>query len=149
MNARENAAYVKGLIEGMKLNTETNEGKAIKALCDLCEKMAEELDALKTDVDTAFDYLDEPDEDLGAAEEILYDIDEDDCCCDECDDDCCDDDDEDDEDEEDEEEAEFYCAMCPHCGGKVYFDDTMDPEEVFCPKCHKCIVEEEEEDTDQ
>ncbi|MBQ7600109.1 MAG: hypothetical protein IJU57_05505 [Clostridia bacterium] len=149
MNARENAAYVKGLIEGMKLNTETNEGKAIKALCDLCEKMAEELDALKTDVDTAFDYLDELDEDLGAAEEILYDIDEDDCCCDECDDDCCDDDDEDDEDEEDEEEAEFYCAMCPHCGGKVYFDDTMDPEEVFCPKCHKCIVEEEEEDTDQ
>ena len=149
MNARENAAYVKGLIEGMKLDTETNEGKAIKALCDLCEKMAEELDALKTDVDTAFDYLDELDEDLGAAEEILYDIDEDDCCCDECDDDCCDDDDEDDEDEEDEEEAEFYCAMCPHCGGKVYFDDTMDPEEVFCPKCHKCIVEEEEEDTDQ
>ena len=153
MNARENAAYVKGLVEGMQLNTETNEGKAIKALCDLCEKMAEELDALKEDVDTAFDYLDELDEDLGAAEEILYDLDEDDCCCDDDCDCCCNDDDyeedEDEEDEEDEEDAEFYCAICPHCGGKVYFDDTMDPEEVFCPKCHKCIVEDEDEEDEE
>ena len=63
-----------------------------------------------------------------------------DCCDDECDCcDCCGDDDED-------EDEEFYCAMCPNCGGKVYFDDTVNPEDVICPACQKPLLEEEEDE---
>lgn len=154
MTAKEKCAYIKGIIEGAGFDTTTTEGKIINALVELCDIMAEEIEELQADVDTAFDYLDELDEDLGAAEEIIYDeIDDCDCDCD-CDDDdcdCCDcdcDDDCDcgccDCDCEDDDETEFYCAMCPSCNGKVYFDDTMDPKDVICPQCQKPLIEDED-----
>ena len=126
MTAKEKCAYIKGIIEGAGFDTTTTEGKIINALVELCDMMAEEIEELQADVDTAFDYLDELDEDLGAAEEIIYD-EIDDCDCD-CDDDDC----------------EFYCAMCPSCNGKVYFDDTMDPKDVICPQCQKPLIEDED-----
>ena len=55
----------------------------------------------------------------------------------------------DDEEEEDEEEEEFYCAECPNCGGKVYFDDTVNPEDVICPACHKPLIDDEEDMDDE
>ena len=152
MTAKETSAYIKGIIEGANFDTTTTEGKIINALVDLCQKMAEEIEELQEDVDTAFDYLDELDEDLGAVEEIIYDeLDDCDCDCDDddCDCDCCDCDDDDCDccdccDCEDEDETEFYVAMCPNCNGKVYFDDTMDPKDVVCPQCQKPLVEDED-----
>ncbi|MBE6617341.1 MAG: hypothetical protein E7627_05325 [Ruminococcaceae bacterium] len=152
MTAKETSAYIKGIIEGANFDTTTTEGKIINALVDLCQKMAEEIEELQEDVDTAFDYLDELDEDLGAVEEIIYDeLDDCDCDCDDddCDCDCCDCDDDDCDccdccDCDDEDETEFYVAMCPNCNGKVYFDDTMDPKDVVCPQCQKPLVEDED-----
>lgn len=151
MTAKETSAYIKGIIEGANFDTTTTEGKIINALVDLCQKMAEEIEELQEDVDTAFDYLDELDEDLGAVEEIVYDeFDDCDCDCDDdCDCDCCDCDDDDCDccdccDCDDEDETEFYVAMCPNCNGKVYFDDTMDPKDVVCPQCQKPLVEDED-----
>jgi len=152
MTAKETSAYIKGIIEGANFDTTTTEGKIINALVDLCQKMAEEIEELQEDVDTAFDYLDELDEDLGAVEEIIYDeLDDCDCDCDDddCDCDCCDCDDDDCDccdccDCDDEDETEFYVAMCPNCNGKVYFDDTMDPKDVVCPQCQKPLIEDED-----
>lgn len=150
MTAKETSAYIKGIIEGANFDTTTTEGKIINALVDLCQKMAEEIEELQEDVDTAFDYLDELDEDLGAVEEIIYDeLDDCDCDCDDDDCDCCDCDDDDCDccdccDCDDEDETEFYVAMCPNCNGKVYFDDTMDPKDVVCPQCQKPLVEDED-----
>ena len=52
-------------------------------------------------------------------------------------------------DEEEDGEEEFYCAECPNCGGKVYFDDTVNPEDVICPNCHKPLIDDDEDDLDE
>ncbi len=147
MTSKEYASYIKGLIDGAGLDTATPEGKVISALADLASKLAAEVDSLTEQLDTANDYLDELDHDLGELEEYVYD-DEDGEDDDEDDDDGFDDEEDEDEDEEEDEEEEFYCVECPNCGGKVYFDDTVNPEDVICPNCHKAIIEEDPEDTD-
>ena len=155
MTAKETSAYIKGLIEGANFDTTTTEGKIINALVELCDKMADEIEELQEDVETAYDYLEELDRDLGDLEaEVWEEFDDCDCDCD-CDDDdcdCCDCDCCDDEDDDccccdccDDEETELYCAMCPNCGGKVYFDDTVDPSDVICPACQTSLIEEDEE----
>ncbi|MBQ4096954.1 MAG: hypothetical protein IJC62_02210, partial [Clostridia bacterium] len=103
-----------------------------------------EIEELQEDVETAYDYLEELDHDLGELEGEVWDALDDDCDCD-CDDDddcdccdCCDCDCDD--------ETELYCAMCPSCGGKVYFDDTVDPSDVICPACQKNLIEDEDEE---
>ena len=163
MKTKEYSAYIKGLIDGANLDLTTPEGKVLKALAELASQMADEIADLTEKVETCNAYIEEIDEDLGAVEEIVYEIDEDDddCDCDCDDDDCdcccgcdCDDDDCDccdccdcDDDEEDDEE--FYCAMCPHCGGKIFFDDSVNPEDILCPACQQPLVDDEDlEDLD-
>ena len=175
MTTKETSSYIKGLIDGSNLDVTTPEGKIIAALADLCGKLAAEVDVLTDRLDTVNDYLDEIDHDLGDVEEYVYETDEEDEDDDEDDfgrpprphhrppffddeeDDEEDDDfdldlsDEDGDEEEDEgEEEEFYCAECPNCGGKVYFDDTVNPEDVICPNCHKPLIDDDEdEDEDE
>lgn len=154
MKTKEYSSYIKGLIEGSNLDTTTSEGKIIKALAELCDQMAAEIETLRDELDVANEYIEELDEDLGSVEEVVYDVD-DDCCCDDEDDcDCCDCDDDDDCDccdcgcDCDDDEEEFYVAMCPHCGGKVYFDDSVNPEDVVCPACQKPLITDEDEDVE-
>lgn len=146
MKVKEFSSYIKGLMDGVDLDKTTPEGKVIGALCEIIDQMAGEIEDLKAELDLANEYLEELDEDLGAVEEIIY---EDECDCD-CDCDC--EDDECDCDCDDccdccdcEDDEELYCAMCPSCGGKVYFDDTVNPEDVICPACQKPLIEEEDE----
>ncbi len=144
MNINEKAAYIKGLADGLELDKSTKEGKLIAALIDLVSDMAEEIELLGEDVDTALDYCEELDEDLGAVEETLLDadLDDDDEFCDgdcDCCDECCDFDDDDDE--------EYFEVECPSCGETVCFDGSIDPEELACPACgekFECIISEDD-----
>ena len=154
MTILEKTAYIKGLCEGLELDKkDTAEAKVIKALLDLCQDMAEEIDALGSDVEDLIDYCEELDEDLGDVEEVLledeeYDEDEwdDDCCdcdcddcdcdgdCDDCDCDCCCDED-------------YFEIVCPSCGETVCFDESVNAEELICPACGSelgCIVEDDD-----
>ncbi len=148
MTTKEYSAYIKGLLEGLQLDQNKPETKIIGALCGIIEQMADDIETLKTNTQTLHDYAEELDEDLGALEELVYD--EEDC-------DCCDDDDDCDcgcccgchDDDDDEDDSDFYCAMCPHCGEKVYFDDTIDPEDILCPACHKPLVDDEDDADEQ
>ena len=140
MTLNERAAYIKGLAEGMELDTASKEGKVIAALIELCSDMADEIAELDERVDTVHAYCEELDEDLGAVEEILLeDDDEDDF---ECDGDCCN------CDEECELADEDYFEIeCPSCGDIVCFDGSIDPEELTCPACgekFECLVSEED-----
>ena len=136
MTINEKAAYIKGLAEGVELDASTKEGKLIAALIDLVSDMADAIEELEEDVDTALDYCEELDEDLGAVEEMLLDDDCDcDCDCDCCDEDCdcCDDD--------------YFEVECPACGETICFDGSIDPEELACPACgekFECIISEED-----
>ena len=156
MTILEKTAYIKGLCEGLGIDgKDTAEAKIIKALLDLCQDMAEEIDALGSDVEDLIDYCEELDEDLGDVEEVLLDMDEEDedeewddedewdeCCdcdcdCDDCDCDCCCDDD-------------YFEIVCPSCGETVCFDDSVNADDLVCPACGSelgCIVDDDDIDS--
>ncbi len=143
MTILEKTAYIKGLCEGLELDKKDSaEAKVIKALLDLCQDMAEEIDALGSDVEDLIDYCEELDEDLGAVEELLLEDEEEydecdcdcDCDCDDCDCDCdccCDED--------------YFEIVCPSCGETVCFDDSVNADDLVCPACGSelgCIVDD-------
>ena len=153
MNITEKSAYIKGLAEGLQLDGAKPETKVIHALLDLVSELSEKVSELEHDVETLNDYIDEVDEDLGFVEDLVY---EDGCCGGDeeddelsCDLDCahcanpdaCDGDDED-----DGEEDGFRCLMCPSCGEKIYFDESIDPSDLICPACGKSVCEDDEKD---
>ena len=83
MTITERTAYLKGLLEGMKLDEDKPETKLIKAVIECLDDIAQEVDAVEDDMDTLEDYCLEIDEDLGDVEEYLFG----DEFCDDCDDD--------------------------------------------------------------
>ena len=85
MTTKEYSAYIKGLLEGLQLDQNKPETKVINALCGIIEQMADEIETLKKDNETLFDYAEELDQDLGELEELVWDEDDCDCCdCDDC-----------------------------------------------------------------
>ena len=160
MTLTEKTAYIKGLCEGLELDKKDSaEAKIIKALIDLCDDMAKEIDDIECDIADLADYCEELDEDLGALEEYVYE-----CDCDyDCD--CCDDEDEfdfdDDEDdfedyEEDEldwdededyeegfdfgdEDTTIYEVECA-CGEIINFDEeVLEKGSMTCPNCGETL----------
>ena len=113
MGISEKIAYLKGLMEGMNVDTESNEGKLFAAVVDVLDEIALEVEDLTDEVMELGDGLDVISDDLSDVEDIVYD----------------------DEDEEDEEE-ECYTTTCPECEEEIFFDDTMlEDGEVICPNC--------------
>ena len=126
MEISEKVAYLKGLAEGLNLDTDSKEGKLIAAIIDVLDDMAEKFADIEDELCDVEDGLDAVSDDLSDVEETLYFALEDD---DE------DDEDEDDEDEDDEEE-ECFMTNCPECEEEVYFDETvLEDGEVVCPNC--------------
>ena len=96
MKTSEKVAYIKGLMDGMKLDTTKNENKILAEVVSVLEELANANSALTEENIKLRDYIEEIDEDLGALEEFCYDLDDDDF------------DYEDDEDyEDDDDEYEF------------------------------------------
>ena len=135
MTISERAAYLKGLMDGLDLDTEKAEGKMIAALVELIGDMAKRMKDIEETTIAISDELDEIEEDLDAIEDFIMDEDEDDDWgFDEEEDD-----DWDDEDEEfdfgDEDET-IYEVECPVCGEIVNFDvDTLETGSIVCPNC--------------
>ena len=136
MELRENAAYIKGLCDGLDLDKTTKEGKVISALLDLVANMAEKIEDLGVECKELRDYAEELDEDLGYVEEDLY-----------LTEDADDDDDEDFEDDFDEEfeddfdndfegeDSGYDEFVCPSCGEVICVDQSLDIADVTCPAC--------------
>ena len=113
MGISEKIAYLKGLMEGMNVDTESNEGKLFAAVVDVLDEIALEVEDLTDEVMELGDGLDVISDDLSDVEDIVYD----------------------DEDEEDEE-GECYTTTCPECEEEIFFDDTMlEDGEIICPNC--------------
>ena len=155
MTISEKSAYLKGLMEGLKLSTESDEGKMIAAMVDLLGDMARKITDIEDTTIAISDELDEIEEDLDAIEDFIMDEDEDDD--DFYDDDEDDEDDEswDDEDEEFEEGFDFgdedstiYEVECA-CGNIIDFDEeTLEKGSIVCPNCGETLefsVEDVEE----
>ena len=156
MTISEKSAYLKGLMEGLKLSTESDEGKMIAAMVDLLGDMAKKITDIEDTTIAISDELDEIEEDLDAIEDFIMDEDEDD---DEYyDDDEDDEDDEswDDEDEEFEEGFDFgdedstiYEVECA-CGNIIDFDEeVLESGSIVCDKCGETLEFSFEDEDEQ
>ena len=143
MNISEKAAYLKGLMEGMKIDETTNEGKLFKAIADLLEDISLSVLDLEDGQSYLEEYIDEIDADLGEVERDIYECDDD--CCDCCDDDdcdccdCCDDD----------CDCDCFATVCPTCGEEVYFDADTEDDVIICPSCNTEIELEDIDDIEE
>lgn len=146
MTISEKSAYLKGLMDGLKLNTESDEGKMIAAIVDLLDDVTHRLTDVEETTIAISDELDEIEEDLDAIEDYILDEEDED-------DDDDDDDDyydfsEDDEDEEEDDEEGFdfgdedttiYEVECA-CGNIIDFDeDTLEEGSIVCPNCGETL----------
>lgn len=143
MTISEKSAYLKGLMDGLKLNTESDEGKMIAAIVDLLGDMAKRVTDIEETTIAISDELDEIEDDLDAIEDYIMDED----------DDWEDDEDEDDvwdfsEDDEDDleegfdfgdEDSTIYEVECG-CGEIINFDEeTLEKGSIVCPNCGETL----------
>ncbi|MDD5863551.1 MAG: hypothetical protein PUD80_02795 [Firmicutes bacterium] len=144
MTISEKSAYLKGLMEGLKLNTESDEGKMIAAIVDLLGDMTKRVTDIEETTIAISDELDEIEEDLDAIEDFIMAEDEDDY--EDYDDDDFDWDDEDDEEDDGEEGFDFgdeettvYEVQCA-CGEVIDFDEeTLEKGSIVCPNCGETL----------
>ena len=145
MEITEKVAYLKGLAEGMELDTEKKEGKLLAAIIDVLDDIALELADMKADQEELYDGLDAVSDDLEDVEDAVFG-------------------DEDDEDEADddyefvepEDDEDCYATTCPTCEETIYFDESvLEDGEVICPNCGEKLefdragLEEQDEAEDQ
>ena len=125
MKLPEKAAYLKGLMEGLNIDTTKPEGKLLAAIVDMLDDTAANVADLEDVIDAISDELDTIEEDLDAIEEYLLEEDDDD-----------DEDYEDDDDFDYGDDEVIYEVKCPTCGEIINLDeDMMDAGSTVCPKC--------------
>ena len=149
MTISEKAAYLKGLMDGLKLDTEKPEGQMISEIVNLLGEVTKRLADIEETTINICDELDEIEEDLDAIEDYILD----------------------EEDEEDEwgtwnddgdfedfeegfdygdEETTIYEVKCT-CGEVINFDEeTLEEGSMICPNCGETLefsFEDEEEET--
>ncbi|MBQ9375462.1 MAG: hypothetical protein IJU04_03890 [Ruminococcus sp.] len=124
MELSQKVAYLKGLMEGLKIDETKSEGKILKLMADILDEMALTVEDIADEVDEVVELVDVIDEDLGDLEEEVYFCD-DDCCDDDyCDDDCCCDD------------EPMYQCVCPSCGDEILLDESIIADgSIDCPNC--------------
>ncbi|MEE0109992.1 MAG: hypothetical protein UEP57_03755 [Oscillospiraceae bacterium] len=139
MTISEKSAYLKGLMDGLNLNTESDEGKMIAAIVDLLGDMAKRVTDIEETTIAISDELDEIEEDLDAIEDFIMD-DEDDFDDEDFDDDAWDED----EDYEEgfdfgDEDSTIYEVECA-CGEIINFDEeTLEQGSMVCPNCGETL----------
>lgn len=113
MGVSEKVAYLKGLMEGLKLDADSDNGKLFKAIIDVLDEVALEIEDLTDEVMEVGDGLDVISDDLADVEELVY---------------------EDGDEYEDDEPV--YATTCPECEEEIYFDeDYLEDGAIVCPNC--------------
>ena len=122
MTISEKVAYIKGLFDGMELDTEkSKEAKLIRALIDVLEEVGLSIEDLEEDVEELNQGLEAVSDDLEVVEEMLYD-----------------DEDYDEDDEDYDEDDDFFEVSCPNCEEDLVIDaDVLEAGFVQCPNCQE------------
>ena len=137
MTITEKVAYLKGLADGLAIDTEkSKEGKLISVIIDILEEMGMSIEDLEENTTALGEELDAVSDDLADVEEILFededDEDEDGCCCGEEDDD------------------DFFEVECPNCQEPLVIDeDVLEAGVIECPNCHSQFAVSDECDCDE
>lgn len=125
MTISEKVAYLKGLADGLNIDTEkSKEGKLITSILDVLQDMSMSIEDLEDTTGTLGEAMDAVSDDLADVEEFLFgDEDEDE---------------EDDEDDEEDDDEDFFQVECPNCQEELVIDqDVLDAGYIECPNCHQ------------
>ena len=124
MTISEKVAYLKGLAEGMKLDTEeSKEGKLISVMIGILEEVGLSIEDMEDNMEAMGEEIDAISDDLSDVEKVVYDEDDEDEDDDEDECDCCGDDD-------------FFEVECPNCGDSLVIDEAvLEAGTVECPNC--------------
>ena len=116
MTLTEKTAYLKGLMEGLNLKKDSDEGKLFNAIIDTLDDLAMTVSDMDEELDVINEELDAVGEELTDLEEDIY-ADED-------------------EFEDEEEDDDIYSVICPTCNEEIYLDESLlDQGGIKCPAC--------------
>ena len=141
MTTAEKVAYLKGLMEGMNIDRESNEGKLFSVIADILNDVALDIEELESDIFDLGEDVDAISDDLSDVEDFLFeDEDEDDY----------DDDDEDYDEYDEDEEPLFFEVTCPACENTITVDeDVVNLGTIQCPNCGEMLEFEFDEDEEE
>ncbi|MBQ8683227.1 MAG: hypothetical protein IJ518_01775 [Clostridia bacterium] len=123
MTTTEKVAYMKGLMEGMKIDADSDNGKLFALIAEILDDLAKDMADLQDYTAELTEQVDAVDEDLNALEMDFYEEWDEgegygDCGCCDCGD------------------VEYYDVTCPSCGEDFEVDeDTLLDGGVACPAC--------------
>ncbi len=131
MTISEKVAYLKGLAEGLDLDTtKSKEGKLISVMIGILEELAMSVEDLEENALNLGEEIDVLSDDLADVEEVVFDEDEDDNM----------------EDYDDD----WFEVECPTCGADIVVDDeALADGEVECPGCGARYAMELTDDEDE
>ena len=122
MTISEKVAYLKGLAEGLNIDTDkSKEGKLINVMIGILEEIGLAIEDLEENSLALGEEIDVLSDDLADVEAVVFD-----------------DEDEDDYDEEDEEEYDddWFEVECPNCDEVLVVDeDALEEGYIKCPSC--------------
>ena len=120
MEITEKVAYLKGLAEGLDLDTaKSKEGKLISVMIGILEEIGLSIEDLEENTQALGEEIDVLSDDLSDVEDVVFDEDEDE--------------DEDDEDYDDD----WFEVECPTCEEPLVIDDkALADGMIQCPNCH-------------
>ena len=131
MTISEKVAYLKGLAEGLNLDTEkSKEGKLISVMIGILEEIGLSIEDLEENTQALGEDIDVLSDDLSDVEDVVFDEDEDE--------------DEDDEDYDDD----WFEVECPTCEEPLVIDDkALADGMIQCPNCHDKFALDLSDDT--
>lgn len=135
----ERVSYLRGLVEGINMDKNTNESRIFDEIIELLDDMATSIEGLEETQTDLSDELEQTQIDVDNLIDAIYG----------------DDDDEFEFEDNDDEEEEEYCETleCPNCGAVLPVDvDLLEEDEIVikCPDCGEdvtiTLVDDEEAD---
>ena len=101
MTISEKVAYLKGLAEGLELDTaKSKEAKLISVMIGILEEVGLSIEDLEEAVDDLGEEIDAISDDLSDVEEVVF-------------------------DEEDDLDEDFFEVECPTCGADIEIDEDV------------------------
>lgn len=116
MTISERVAYLKGLAEGLAIDTEkSKEGKLIQVMIGILEEIGMSIEDLEENTVALGEEIDALSDDLSEVEDVLFEDDEDGCDC---------------------EDEDFFEVSCPNCKETLVIDeDVLESGLIQCPSC--------------
>ena len=120
MTISEKVAYLKGLAEGLNIDTDkSKEGKLINVMIGILEEIGLAIEDLEENSLALGEEIDVLSDDLADVEDIVFD-----------------DEDEDEDDDEEDFDDDWFEVECPSCDEVLVVDeDALEEGYIKCPSC--------------